>query len=113
MRPEMDTVRPGAPGLPVKIKFWALGCVCEPIHVFASVASRAVDTKAEPACHSGHSVRRISDLPVAHDRARHPRRPHSDWHPTMVMIYGLAVWAGLEALRSLLSYIVPYTAIAV
>src|SRR5206468_3525747 len=32
---------------------------------------------------------------------------------TMVMIYGLAVWAGLEALRSLLSYIVPYTAIAV
>src|SRR5260221_2039333 len=31
---------------------------------------------------------------------------------TMVMIYGLAAWAGLEALRSLLSYIVPYTAIA-
>jgi diadenylate cyclase len=32
---------------------------------------------------------------------------------TMVAIYGAAVWAGLEALRSLLSYIVPYTAIAV
>src|ERR1700674_3561295 len=32
---------------------------------------------------------------------------------TMVAVYGLAVWAGLEALRSLLSYIVPYTAIAV
>src|SRR5258708_39048528 len=31
---------------------------------------------------------------------------------TMVMIYGLAVWAGLEALRSLLSYIVPLTASA-
>jgi diadenylate cyclase len=32
---------------------------------------------------------------------------------TMVGIYGVAVWLGLEALRSLLSYIVPYTAIAV
>src|SRR5579864_940658 len=32
---------------------------------------------------------------------------------TMVLIYVLSVWAGLEALRSLLSYIVPYTAIAV
>ena len=32
---------------------------------------------------------------------------------TMVAIYSLAVWLGLEALRSLLSYIVPYTAIAV
>ena len=32
---------------------------------------------------------------------------------TMVMIYAAAVWGGLEALRSLLSYIVPYTAIAV
>ena len=32
---------------------------------------------------------------------------------TMVLVYGIAVWAGLEALRSLLSYIVPYTAIAV
>jgi diadenylate cyclase len=32
---------------------------------------------------------------------------------TMVAIYALAVWAGLEALRSVLSYIVPYTAIAV
>jgi diadenylate cyclase len=30
-----------------------------------------------------------------------------------VLVYGVAVWAGLEALRSLLSYIVPYTAIAV
>jgi len=30
-----------------------------------------------------------------------------------VMVYGVAVWTGLEALRSLLSYIVPYTAIAV
>jgi diadenylate cyclase len=29
------------------------------------------------------------------------------------LVYGVAVWAGLEALRSLLSYIVPYTAIAV
>lgn len=32
---------------------------------------------------------------------------------TMVAIYAVAVWMGLEALRSLLSYIVPYTAIAV
>src|SRR4029077_14228269 len=32
---------------------------------------------------------------------------------TMVLIYAVAVWTGLEALRSLLSYIVPYTAIAV
>lgn len=32
---------------------------------------------------------------------------------TMVAIYALAVWAGLEALRSVLSYIVPYTAIAI
>jgi len=32
---------------------------------------------------------------------------------TMVAIYAIAVWAGLEALRSVLSYIVPYTAIAV
>src|SRR6266849_4005727 len=32
---------------------------------------------------------------------------------TMVVLYALAVWAGLEALRSLLSYIVPYTAIAI
>lgn len=32
---------------------------------------------------------------------------------TMVLVYALAVWAGLEALRSVLSYIVPYTAIAV
>ena len=30
-----------------------------------------------------------------------------------VMVYAMAEWAGLEALRSLLSYIVPYTAIAV
>ena len=30
-----------------------------------------------------------------------------------VAVYAVAVWAGLEALRSLLSYIVPYTAIAV
>jgi len=30
-----------------------------------------------------------------------------------VMVYGVALWTGLEALRSLLSYIVPYTAIAV
>jgi diadenylate cyclase len=30
-----------------------------------------------------------------------------------VMVYAGALWAGLEALRSLLSYIVPYTAIAV
>ena len=32
---------------------------------------------------------------------------------TMVALYATAVWAGLEALRSVLSYIVPYTAIAV
>lgn len=32
---------------------------------------------------------------------------------TMVGVYALAVWLGLEALRSVLSYIVPYTAIAV
>ncbi len=32
---------------------------------------------------------------------------------TLVAVYGLAVWAGLEALRTVLSYIVPYTAIAV
>jgi diadenylate cyclase len=32
---------------------------------------------------------------------------------TLVLIYAIAVWTGLEALRSLLSYIVPYTAIAV
>src|SRR6266542_5510592 len=32
---------------------------------------------------------------------------------TMVLLYVLALWAGLEALRSLLSYIVPYTALAV
>jgi len=32
---------------------------------------------------------------------------------TMVALYAIAVWAGLEALRSVLSYIVPYTAIAV
>lgn len=32
---------------------------------------------------------------------------------TMVAVYAIAVWAGLEALRSVLSYIVPYTAIAV
>ena len=32
---------------------------------------------------------------------------------TMVAIYAFAVWADLAALRSLLSYIVPYTAIAV
>jgi diadenylate cyclase len=30
-----------------------------------------------------------------------------------VLVYAIAVWTGLEALRSLLSYIVPYTAIAV
>jgi len=30
-----------------------------------------------------------------------------------VLVYAVAVWAGLEALRSLLSFIVPYTAIAV
>jgi|SRR5579871_1134292 len=32
---------------------------------------------------------------------------------TMVAVYAASVWAGLEALRSVLSYIVPYTAIAV
>ncbi len=32
---------------------------------------------------------------------------------TMVAFYGIAVWTGLEALRTVLSYIVPYTAIAV
>src|SRR5678815_277872 len=32
---------------------------------------------------------------------------------TLMLIYAISVWAGLEALRSLLSYIVPYTAIAV
>jgi diadenylate cyclase len=32
---------------------------------------------------------------------------------TMMALYAVSVWAGLEALRSLLSYIVPYTAIAV
>ena len=32
---------------------------------------------------------------------------------TMVAVYAIAVWTGLEALRSVLSYIVPYTAIAV
>jgi diadenylate cyclase len=32
---------------------------------------------------------------------------------TMVAVYAVSVWVGLEALRSLLSYIVPYTAIAV
>lgn len=32
---------------------------------------------------------------------------------TMVAVYALAVWTGLEALRSVLSYIVPYTAIAI
>ncbi|MDQ2898381.1 MAG: diadenylate cyclase CdaA [Acidobacteriota bacterium] len=31
----------------------------------------------------------------------------------IVLVYGISVWAGLDALRSLLSYIVPYTAIAV
>jgi diadenylate cyclase len=30
-----------------------------------------------------------------------------------VVVYAVSVWTGLEALRSLLSYIVPYTAIAV
>ncbi|MBZ5595959.1 MAG: diadenylate cyclase CdaA [Acidobacteriia bacterium] len=30
-----------------------------------------------------------------------------------VMVYAVALWTGLEALRSLLSYIIPYTAIAV
>lgn len=32
---------------------------------------------------------------------------------TLVFLYTVSVWAGLEALRSVLSYIVPYTAIAV
>ena len=32
---------------------------------------------------------------------------------TMVLIYAASVWAGLEALRSILSYIVPYTGIAI
>ncbi len=32
---------------------------------------------------------------------------------TMVLVFSVSVWFGLEALRSLLSYIVPYTAIAV
>jgi diadenylate cyclase len=32
---------------------------------------------------------------------------------TMVLIYAVSVWAGLEALRSMLSYIVPYTGIAI
>lgn len=31
----------------------------------------------------------------------------------LVAVYAISVWTGLEALRSLLSYIVPYTAIAV
>jgi len=31
----------------------------------------------------------------------------------MVVLYGLAVWTGLEALRSLLSFIVPYLALAI
>src|SRR5579884_1106130 len=31
----------------------------------------------------------------------------------MVLLYGLAVWAGLEALRSLLSFIVPYLGLAI
>ena len=31
----------------------------------------------------------------------------------LVLIYAVAVWAGLEALHSLLSYIVPYTALAI
>src|SRR5690349_99459 len=32
---------------------------------------------------------------------------------TMVSIYAIALWAGLEALRSLLSFIVPYLGIAI
>ncbi|MGI8988453.1 MAG: diadenylate cyclase CdaA [Bryobacteraceae bacterium] len=32
---------------------------------------------------------------------------------TVILVYGISVWAGLDALRSMLSYIVPYTAIAV
>jgi diadenylate cyclase len=31
----------------------------------------------------------------------------------MVLLYGVAVWAGLEALRSLLSFIVPYLGLAI
>ena len=31
----------------------------------------------------------------------------------MVLLYGLAVWAGLEALRSVLNFIVPYLGIAI
>ncbi|HUB32302.1 MAG TPA: diadenylate cyclase CdaA [Bryobacteraceae bacterium] len=31
----------------------------------------------------------------------------------MVVLYGVAVWAGLEALRSLLSFIVPYLGLAI
>jgi len=31
----------------------------------------------------------------------------------MVILYGVAVWAGLEALRSLLSFIVPYLGLAI
>src|SRR5580704_7097769 len=31
----------------------------------------------------------------------------------MILLYGIALWAGLEALRSLLSFIVPYIGIAV
>jgi diadenylate cyclase len=31
----------------------------------------------------------------------------------MVVLYGIAVWAGLEALRSLLSFIVPYLGLAI
>src|SRR3974390_1756607 len=31
----------------------------------------------------------------------------------MVFLYGVAVWAGLEALRSLLSFIVPYLGLAI
>ncbi len=31
----------------------------------------------------------------------------------MVLLYGFAVWAGLEALRSLLSFIVPYLGLAI
>src|SRR5499427_5588255 len=31
----------------------------------------------------------------------------------IVMLYGIAVWAGLEALRSVLSFIVPYIGLAV
>ncbi|MBI2680169.1 MAG: TIGR00159 family protein [Candidatus Solibacter usitatus] len=32
---------------------------------------------------------------------------------TVFAVYAISIWAGLEALRSVLSYIVPYTAIAV